>query len=764
MKLVFSSIKCETIFEPEFQNLAPNEGTIEFKRMRAPGGLAVVYAPNGTGKSSLARVLGAESTSESLSFVVNDDSGAIITPETGAFHVIPDQIDRNVIRGKETDYLIGKQIRREYELKDSINTLFESAYFALGKKYKSDYKVSKVGDYLLMQIGTLEQDSYQKAYGFIRTIVNKQAHSTDIDISDFLEFVRNEKNKKVITDLDDEKKKYVIDDVSHRKSIVRKLIELDSNSVIANTEIMKIEQHDDAIGILKKYHEVDSCIVCDNHNFDRNALLRRKTDNRKRIYDGLDPLTKDLLDGVVRDNTLTASDPFDIKGIVARFISDGKQTALCQLQNELKKYVHAIGDEMINAMLGCFDGTRMLRDYDEYSRLVITQPQLDSEELLFIEDVINESIGKDITIERDPDSKNYKLKIGDKDLIGTDRESMELSTGEQNFISLAFELLLARHSAKEYVILDDPISSFDSVYKNKIAFCIIKFLEKKKQLVLTHNTDLVRLLDVQLNNCFNLYILNNVEDGKNGFIPVSEKEKKLLINLHELVKLFQNQDNALVPTIKNRRQFLMSMVPFMRGYAHISFDPGDIYGTLSGIMHGYGTGSIDVIPIYKQLFGYDFADTENISVGDVLGVDCNTLDILDKNQLPLLSDTLEQSLIYYHLRMKVEKELVDAFNINVREMDMLNQIIQKAFFCKETDVDFEQKRNFRVYFTSRKTLLNEFNHFEGNMNIFQPAIDIKRSALQREIVGIEAKLAEVKAFANGMKSLRSIRLTNGSEI
>ena len=114
--------------------------------------------------------------------------------------------------------------------------------------------------------------------------------------------------------------------------------------------------------------------------------------------------------------------------------------------------------------------------------------------------------------------------------------------------------------------------------------------------------------------------------------------------------------------------------------------------------------------------------------------------------------------------MKVEKELVDAFNINVREMDMLNQIIQKAFFCKETDVDFEQKRNFRVYFTSRKTLLNEFNHFEGNMNIFQPAIDIKRSALQREIVGIEAKLAEVKAFANGMKSLRSIRLTNGSEI
>ena len=38
-----------------------------------------------------------------------------------------------------------------------------------------------------------------------------------------------------------------------------------------------------------------------------------------------------------------------------------------------------------------------------------------------------------------------------------------------------------------------------------------------------------------------------------------------------------------------------------------------------------------------------------------------------------------------------------------------------------------------MFFTSRKTLLNEFNHFEGNMNIFQPAIDITETALQKEV-------------------------------
>jgi len=38
----------------------------------------------------------------------------------------------------------------------------------------------------------------------------------------------------------------------------------------------------------------------------------------------------------------------------------------------------------------------------------------------------------------------------------------------------------------------------------------------------------------------------------------------------------------------------------------------------------------------------------------------------------------------------------------------------------------------RIFFTSRKTLLNEFNHFEGNLNIFQPAIDISDTALEKE--------------------------------
>jgi hypothetical protein len=179
MKLQFSFIKNGTVFEPEFQVLTASNGTIEFKQLSKSRGIAVVYAPNGTGKSSMAKVLGSEKESDSLSFIVVNDDGTRLLP--GAFHVIPDQVNRNVIHGKETDYLVGQQIRREYELRDRINAAFETAYSALASKFKNEYKVSKVGDYLLSQIGLIQEQPYISAFTFLRSIVNNREHGKTID-------------------------------------------------------------------------------------------------------------------------------------------------------------------------------------------------------------------------------------------------------------------------------------------------------------------------------------------------------------------------------------------------------------------------------------------------------------------------------------------------------------------------------------------------------------------------------------------------------
>lgn len=747
MKIIFSEIKNSDIFEDDFAHLSARRGTIEFKKMSAAGGIAVVYAPNGTGKTSLANLLSAEVSKENCVFYATNECGGTISPETNSFHIVRDQIDRNVIKGETTDYLIGAQIRREYELKDRIDSMFMEAYKALSVKYKREFMVSKVGDCLLVCLESLQGGTYRKAIEYIRSIVNAKQHGQNIDKAEFIEFIRNGKNKPCDFEMNEEQKRFVVSDLSQAK-IVRKILEINPESIVPNADIVLLEQNDDAIAVLNKYHSYDNCIVCDNILFNGDDLLSKKTKNRQNIYNRLDDETKSILDQIVLNSSISVFDPFSIKETVSSFISNGNPVDLLKLQQKLKRCIVEIGYEMFDDLFHCFDNTSLFEDFSEYSQLIATKPQLDSEELLFIEDVVSENIGKNIRVVRDDENGGvYRLKIGDKDLLGVDRSEMELSTGEQNFISLAFELLLARRSNKKYVVIDDPISSLDSVYKNKIAFCIIKFLENKNQIVLTHNTDLVRLLDVQHHSCFNLYILNNVHDGENGFIPVSEYEKKLLINLHCLVAFFQDKGEVrLAKVINNRRQFLMSMIPFIRGYSHICLDPYDYYGKLSGIMHGYNTRSLDIIPIYNKLFGAVFSGSETIGPDDILELDCSGLDIIDKGHLPLLADTLEQTLVYYYLRMKVERELAEIFDLKVKDGMMLSQIIQKAFRCSEADPCYEKMREFRIFFVSRKTLLNEFNHFEGNMNIFQPAIDITKSALQKEVLEINNKLAEVRRF------------------
>ena len=138
-----------------------------------------------------------------------------------------------------------------------------------------------------------------------------------------------------------------------------------------------------------------------------------------------------------------------------------------------------------------------------------------------------------------------------------------------------------------------------------------------------------------------------------------------------------------------------------------------------------------------------------IYVLGILNVPIFGLDIIDAEEYPLLADTLIQTLIYYHIRMKVEYELVSIFNIPHPEGQvlLLTDIIQKAFrpAAGATQEQKEKLRNHRVFFTSRKTLLNEFNHFEGNMNIFQPAIDITETALQKEVADIENELIQLRA-------------------
>ena len=50
MKIIFSSIKNNNIFETDFEHLSSQNGTIEFKHMQGSGGIAVYMPQTEQGK------------------------------------------------------------------------------------------------------------------------------------------------------------------------------------------------------------------------------------------------------------------------------------------------------------------------------------------------------------------------------------------------------------------------------------------------------------------------------------------------------------------------------------------------------------------------------------------------------------------------------------------------------------------------------------------------------------------------------------------
>lgn len=203
-------------------------------------------------------------------------------------------------------------------------------------------------------------------------------------------------------------------------------------------------------------------------------------------------------------------------------------------------------------------------------------------------------------------------------------------------------------------------------------------------LILTHNVDLIRLLNAQYNGCFKLYLLNNIHDGENGFIKVSNKETGLLINLEKLLNTFRKD---IFQEIKNVELFLISMIPFMRGYSSIINDE-DVKEQLTQVMHGYKNEQVDIARIYTTLLGNQdnvIPESYSISVDNILNYGTERVEIVNNENYPLLNRTLWHSYIYLYLRLLVEKQLVRCKTVNLCK---LSRVVDKetnlfaVFLCK----------------------------------------------------------------------------------
>lgn len=707
MGLVFNKIENGGVFTRDFSPLTRNN-QLDFPTKEK---IAVIYGPNGTGKTSLIKAL-SDAPNTKLEYVYD---GITYTSGANVFHVVSDQNNRNIISGETRDFFLGDNIQHEFELQDQLaekRATFISAVRSILKGYKITTTKHPLSD-------LIEDESLK---GFVKNCANNKSKGDQYTNEQIVNMMTS-LQMAIVPDYDQACLNYLVEDYSKIKPVIAQIEALASETLSPNMHVREIEENTEAIAILSRFHK-DQCIVCDTRGIDWEALLAAKTANRDIVKEALDPKIKELLEEIT--NLSFGVDPFNLRHRLLQTIEDGDMTIVTDILSEINIYKHIFASLLQNAVIDAYEQENITIIFREYREMISTTPDISEEDYLYIQEIVSNSMSKQLSVERD-ESRRLRIRLSNQEFLGMPRDELPLSTGEQNFLSLTLEFLKAKNSAAPIVVIDDPVSSFDSIYKNKVVYAIVRILHHKKRIVLTHNTDLIRLLDGQYRHCFKLYLLNNTDGEVNGFIPLRNREQDMLISLEKLLEAFRND----VPRkVKNFELYLISMIPFMRGYANIA-NNRDVFEKLTQVMHGYKTDSVDIAQAYIDLFGNPGGLIQapyNVTVSDILLKSVDAVTIIDTNCFPLLNRTLKHSFQYLFLRLAVEKTLVDKFNIDTTRHTQLGQIISAAF---PDNNDIEQTRN-RIRLTSKKTLINEFNHFEGNLSIFQPAIDITNQALSAE--------------------------------
>ena len=331
MQIQVNKLIMGNVFVGDFNPLQENN-IIEFSDQ----GIVVIYGPNGAGKTTLAKILGGNGATE---FSLEYDGREFVTEDDESiFYNIEDQNGRNIIKGGTEDFILGDEIKREYELKKEIEKDFDRLYKTLISSLKSSFGISTKSSPFNDKISNTDLVTY------ISDLANNKAKGKNIEQSEFLSTIASLETIEV-GDIDEAKYQYLIDDYKNKKSIIAQILKLVKEDIQVNEAIKKIEENEDAIGILEKYDYLDDCLVCDR-DINRDSLLVGKRISKEEKINALDDKTKEILDKII--NAIGQKDPFNIKRTMLDTISDGDFSKIVDLTSDFDEFFNEYNKRLTN--------------------------------------------------------------------------------------------------------------------------------------------------------------------------------------------------------------------------------------------------------------------------------------------------------------------------------------------------------------------------------------------------------------------------------
>lgn len=653
--------------------------------------VAIIYAPNGTMKSSLAKTFEAirddRQVEEKIygfksSCSISDEYNIAISKEE---IIVINPFDENAYEGQGL-LMANEPLRKAYlNIHDSIESKKESLYSKIKEKFgysnrnNFDVKNTMLNDWELT--AKKEYDCLIKIKKLLHDpIMNCPLPEDDIDYASLF-------NDKVYSMMKTGKTGELIEEYENKyrelvdKSLYMQQGIIDHNNYgnisnalnangffVANNEVV-LKAKDGSTSItLKEQKELDDLI-----KKEKEQVL-----NSKEIKELFEKINK----AISKNKDTQAFNVFlqTHQDIIVEY----KDIDLFKKKVWVKVFLYYeyLLDELIDDYNKAQEDLKKLRD-DAREQVTDWKKALDLfKERFFVPFSIEPSNQEDVILNMELPSFKYIFSDsrGEKE-VTKDNLLNVLSTGERRayyILNMIFQILVAKKQGKEcLIVLDDISESFD--YKNKYA--IIEYIsdiseytdandEKSfKILLLTHNFDFYRTVS------------SRITKPGNSFIAFVDSDRIRLEKGQYTKNIFMHYKNTLVK--KYSDNIMVASIPFVRNLIeYTEGDDNEDYLTLTSVLH------------YKE-------NTEEITLNQIQ-------DIFNKywfKKEPTTFAEGRESELVYHILMQESEKITDIEKLEIENkliLSMAIRLISEAYMQNKIISDLSNGQDILKDIFSKK--------------------------------------------------------------
>lgn len=713
--------------------------------------VSIIYAPNGTMKSSLAKTFEAIKDDKQVeeriygfksSCNISDEDNATISKDQ---IIVINPFDENAYEGQGL-LMANESLRKAYlDIHESIDSKKESLYSrikeALGYSTRSsfDVKNTMLNDWELtakneydcliniqgllhdpQMACSLHEDDLDYALLFNDKVYSMMKTGTTADL---IEEYENKYRELV------DKSLYMQQGIIDHNNYGNISNALDTNGFFAanNEVILKAKDGSESI-TLKNQKELDDIIKKEKEQVLNSKEIKElfekinKAISKSKDTQAFNAFLQTHPDIIVECKNI---DLFKKKVWVKAF--------LC--------YEHLL-DELINDYNAAQEELRKLRD-DARDQVTDWKKALDLfKERFFVPFSIYPSNQEDVILNMEMPSFKYIFSDsrGEKEVSKDDLLDV-LSTGERRayyILNMIFQILVAKEQGKEYMlVLDDISESFD--YKNKYA--IIEYISDISEYTDANGDKVFKILLLTHNFDFYRTVSSRITKPGNAFIAFVDSDKIKLEKGQYTKNIFRHYKKELLNNYSDN--IMVASIPFVRNL--IEYTEGvdnEDYLTLTSVLHYKENTRAITLNQIQDIFNKYWckneptafaAGREDVLVYDILMQESEKITDIEKLEIE------NKLILSMAIRLKGEAHMQKKLKDNLPNgQEILNDIFNKNNQSARLIKEYRKHINDKAMNTLEIVAMITPENIHLNSFMFEPILDMSLKYLYKTYNDVKA--------------------------